>query len=82
MIGKVGAVIVITAMVAGAYLLLLVVMPILNTFAAAANATMDASSNMSLYPGLSGAIVSSPWVLFFIPAVLGMAAIFIVLRGE
>ena len=82
MISKVGAVIVITAMVAGAYLLLLVVMPILNTFAAAANATMDATSNMSLYPGTSEALIASPWVLFWVPGVLGMAAIFIVLRGE
>ena len=78
--GKVGAIIVIVGIVIVAYLFLLVVMPILVDMSLTANATMHATSNMSNYPGTAGALVSSPWVLFFVPGAIGVAAIIFVLK--
>ena len=82
MIGKVGAVIVVVIMVSLAYLILLVVIPILNTFALSANATMVATSNMSNYPGTGEFIVAIPWICFFVPACIGIGLVVVILRGE
>lgn len=79
---KVGGVITVVFLVSITYLFLLVIMPILNTFAASANATMAGTSNMSNYPGTGEAIIALPWALFFVPAVLGTGAILLILRGE
>ena len=77
---KWGAVISIVVMVTLCYLLLLVTMPILVDTTVAVNTTLNSTSNMSLYPGTSGFLLASPWILFFVPAVLGIAAIVVVLR--
>lgn len=80
---KVGAVITIIVAVSLVYLFLLIIIPnIVAPMAAAANATMDASSNMSLYPGTSGMMISTPWILFFVPAALGLAVVVFVLRSN
>jgi len=78
---KIGAVITITFVMILAYIFLLVVMPIISDAALTANTTMDATSNMSLYPGTSGFLMSTPWILFWIPGVIGIALIVIVLRS-
>lgn len=78
---KIGAVITIVVVVILAYLFLLVVMPIISGAALTANTTMDATSNMSLYPGTSPFLMSIPWIVFFVPGVIGMALIVIVLRA-
>jgi len=77
---KIGAVITIVVVVSLCYLLLLVVMPIISNLALSANTTMNASSNMSLYPGTSGFLMSTPWILFFIPGCIGIALVVIILR--
>ena len=80
MMNKIGAVITVVVLVIAAYLLLLVVMPIISDAALTANTTMNASSNMSLYPGTSGFLMSTPWILFFVPGVIGIAVIVVLLR--
>ena len=77
---KIGAVAIVCALVAGAYLFLLVAMPILTEFASTANATMTASSNLSNYPGAAEGVLAAPWIMFFVPAVIGIAAIVIILK--
>ena len=78
---KYGAVITIVVVVSLAYLLLLIVVPeIIVPAALSANTAMDATSNMSLYPGTSGMLMSSSWILFFIPGVIGIALIVVILR--
>ena len=77
---KIGAVITVVVIVSCAYLLLLVVMPIISNLALSANTTMNATSNMSLYPGTSGFLMSTPWILWFLPATIGMAVIVIILK--
>lgn len=79
---KIGQVVVVVAMVIAAYLFLLVAMPILVDFASTANATMVASSNMSNYPGTASFLISSPWILFFVPGTIGIAAIVIILKKK
>ena len=77
---KIGAVITVVVLIIGTYLFLLVVMPIISDLALTANTTMNATSNMSLYPGTSGFLMSTPWILFFLPGVIGIALIVIILR--
>ena len=77
---KIGAVITVVVLIIGTYLFLLVVMPIISDLALSANTTMNATSNMSLYPGTSGFLMSTPWILFFLPGVIGIALIVIILR--
>lgn len=77
---KFGAVITIVVLIVAVYLLLLVIMPILTSTALTANTTMNATSNMSLYPGTSGFLMSIPWIVFFVPGVIGIALIVVILR--
>lgn len=77
---KIGAIIITIGAVTMAYLILLVVMPFLTDVVATANATMNATSNMSLYPGTSAGIISVPWILFFVPGSIGMIVIVMILR--
>lgn len=80
--GKIGHVIIVVAMVVAVYLLMLVVMPVVVDMSLTANSTMNASSNMSLYPGASPALIASPWVLWFVPGVIGMIAIVVILKKQ
>ena len=77
---KIGHVMIVVGVVAVAYLLLLVVMPVLADFASTANTTMAASSNMSNYPGMQEATLSTPWIMFFVPGVIGMVVIVVILK--
>lgn len=77
---KYGAVATVVFVMIIVYLFLLVIMPILTDFALTANTTMNATSNMSLYPGTSGFLMSIPWIVFFVPGVIGMALIVVILR--
>ena len=77
---KFGAVFMISVLIIVAYLFLLVIMPIMTDMALTANTTMNASSNMSLYPGTSGFLLSIPWIVFFVPGVIGIALIVVILR--
>ncbi len=59
-----------------------ILIPILADFASTANTTIAASSNWSDYPGAQGALIGAPLWLYFIPTILGIAAIVIVLRSK
>jgi len=62
------------------YLVLLIVVPFLADIATAANTTMHASSNLSDYPGGEEILFAAPWLLFFVPGGIGIAAIIFILR--
>lgn len=79
---KIGGVAMVVGFVIIAYLLLLVVMPVLVGVIATSNATMAATSNMSNYPGTAGAFVSAPWGLFFVPGGIGIVAIILILKEK
>ena len=78
--GKIWQVILIVSGVAALYLLMLVVMPVVADLATTANTTMNASVNMSLYPGASEGMMSAPWILWFVPGTIGMILIVATLR--
>lgn len=77
---KIGAVAIVIFVVIVCYLILLVAMPIVADLASTANATITASSNLTMYPGTQGFLLSTPWIMFFVPGVIGMVAIIIILK--
>ena len=78
--GKIGQVMVVVAMVAVCYIIMLVVMPVVVGLANAANVTMQASANMSTMPGSVDFMVSIPWILWFCPASIGIIIVVMILR--
>jgi len=79
--GKIGAVIVVVSIVCALYLIMLTVMPVVVDLSLTANSTINASGvNLTAMPGSTEVLVSAPWVLWFVPGVIGMIAIVIILR--
>ena len=79
---KLGAVLIVIGIVGACYLLLLVAMPILTDFASTANTTIAADvDDLSAYPGATSGLLAAPWVLFFVPGVIGMIVIVIICRS-
>lgn len=64
------------------YLMMLVVIPWMADITLAVNTTLNATSNMSNYPGTSEFLVAIPWILWWIPGVLGIAAVVVILRHQ
>lgn len=77
---KLGAVLIVIAIMIALNLVLLVVMPVLVEFATTANTTITAAQDLTLYPGASEGLIASPWVLYFAPNVIGMIVIVIILK--
>ena len=77
---KIGAVITVVGIVFILYLILLVVVPWLSDITVSVNSTLDSTSNMSLYPGTSDFLLSTPWIMFFVPGAIGIALIIVILR--
>jgi len=77
---KFGAVAAICVVVFLAYLIMLIVIPWLSDITLTVNTTLNATSNMSNYPGTSPFLLSIPWILWFVPGVIGIAAIVVILR--
>ncbi|KKM93236.1 hypothetical protein LCGC14_1210430 [marine sediment metagenome] len=63
-------------------LLLLITVPFLADITVSTNLTLNATSNMSQYPGTSGFLLATPWILYFIPNVAGIIAVIVVLRRQ
>ena len=72
---------IVVALVSACYLIMLITMPLVSDLAATANSTMNATSNMSLYPGTSEALMASPWILWFIPGAIGIGVIIVILKS-
>jgi len=77
---KLGAIAIIVGMVIIAYLFLLVAMPVIADAVSTTNTTMAATSNMTNYPGTQEATLATPWVLFFVPGVIGIISVIITLK--
>ncbi len=71
---------IILAFVIIVYLLMMIFMPIVAGFAESTNAEMASSSNMTNYPGTAGFLTSMPWILWFVPGVIGMISIVVTLK--
>ena len=77
---KLGAVLIIIGVVIGCYLILLVTQAVVVNLVESANATITASSNLTNYPGTQGFLLSTPWIMWWVPGVIGMIVIVIILR--
>jgi len=44
------------------------------------NATLDAGSNMTAYPGTSGFLLFSPFLLYVAPAIIGIVWLIVILK--
>lgn len=77
---KVGAIAITIGVVIICYLILLVVMPWLSDITLSVNATLNASHNMTQYPGTSGFLLSTPLILFFVPGTIGIVVVIMILR--
>jgi len=56
--------------------------PFLADITVTVNTTLNASSNMSLYPGTSGFLLATPWIMYFIPNVIGVIVVIMILRRQ
>ena len=61
------------------YIILTALVPFFVDVTSTANATRV---DWSMYPGAQAVLVSFPWWAFFIPAIVGMAAIVVVLKED
>ena len=78
---KLGAVIIIIVVVAICYVTMLVYMPVINTMVQTGNATITASgANLTNMPGSQSGLIAAPWILWWVPGVIGMAFIVIILK--
>ena len=79
---KVGAVIIVVVVLIACNIFLLVVWPVITDIVNTANTTMAATTNMSNYPGASETMVATPWLLYFVPNVIGMIIIVGILKSR
>ena len=79
---KFGPVVMVILFVSVVYMILLVIMPFMSDTVSTANTTMAATSNMTNYPGTGEFLLSMPWILWFIPACVGIIAIVIILKRD
>jgi len=77
---KVGAIAAVTLVVGLVYLVMLVVIPFLSDITLSVNTTMNASHNMTQYPGTSGFLLSIPLILWFVPGTIGIIVVIAILR--
>ncbi len=86
MFTKILKVFAVVSLVGLSYFLVIIVMPLLSTFAISANNTIATNSlagggNMTAdYPGLSGGLLGAPLFLYFVPAIFGIAWVVFILR--
>jgi len=78
---KVGGIIMVCVAVAICYLIMLVVMPTVVDVTLIANSTINASGiNTSLQPGSTEMLIAAPWILWFVPAFIGMIVVVVILK--
>ncbi len=78
---KLGAVIAVLALTVAVYMIMLVTMGVFTNLVESANATITASSNLTDYPGSQGFLVATPWIVWFVPAIISIAVIIGILKA-
>jgi len=76
---KIGQIAIVIGVVIVCYLILLVVMPVVADLISTANTTVTAAT-WANHPGSQGFFIAQPWILFFVPGAIGIAAIIFILR--
>lgn len=79
---KVGSIILIWVVISMVYIIIAILMPFIQSVASSTANTINASSNMSNYPGTLETVQSFPLAAWFIPGVLGIGATVWMLKRE
>jgi len=80
---KLGQVALVVFIMGVLYLILLAVMPVVSDMSIAANTTItDSGVDVAAMPGSTGILLSAPWILWFMPAVIGMIVIVVILKRQ
>ena len=77
---KFGALLILIGGVVFAYIILTAAQGAIVNIVSTANTTMAETSNMSNYPGAQQGLLAMPLVLYFIPAIIGIAGVVYVLK--
>lgn len=64
------------------YVMLSVFIKFLADTTVSVNAELAAAHNMTQYPGASGFLLASPWILYFAPAAIGIVLIVLILKRK
>ena len=79
--GKFGAVIIVVVVVALGYLAMLLYMSAINSIIQSVNATITISGvDITAMPGSQSGLLAIPWILWFVPGVLGMVIVVMILK--
>jgi type II secretory pathway component PulF len=77
---KIWGITLIFVVVVAVYIMMAVMMPAINDISTAAADSLDATSNMSNYPGTEEVVRSSGWWLWAVPGVVGIIATAVMLK--
>ena len=78
---KIGQVILVVGLVIALYIIMLAVMPVVVNVSTAANTTItDSGVDIAAMPGSTDILIAAPWILWFMPAVVGMSIIIYILK--
>lgn len=64
------------------YVVLGIFIKFLSDQSISTNQALDAAHNMAQYPGTSDFLLAIPWIMYFVPAVIGIVWVVIVLKKE
>lgn len=79
---KIGYVMIVVGIVVALYLILLTVMPTIVNLSITANTTIAGSGvDIAAMPGSTDMLILAPWLLWFVPGVIGMIAIVVILKS-
>ncbi len=79
---KIGQVALVVFIMGVLYLILLAVMPVVSDMSIAANTTITASGvAVAEMPGSTSFLLAAPWILWWIPGVMGMIIVVAILRA-
>lgn len=79
---KVGRLFLVWAVISILYVIIALIMPTIQDVATDTATTINASSNMSNYPGTLETVQSFPLIAWFIPGAVGIAATVYMLKFE
>jgi len=79
---KIKAIGILMIVVVTCYVVLALFIGFLADQTVATNTALDVAHNMTRYPGTSGFLLFTPWLMYFVPAILGIIFLVIILRRK
>jgi len=68
--------------ITGCYAMLAIFIKFLADTTVSVNQALDVATNLTRYDGLSGFILSVPWLLYFAPAIIGIVWLIVILKRQ